>query len=550
MKPRAFSIIGLNILAASAAASVIVLILSLTLLAAGIDLRERQREIDMARTQFAQLTADLEERLGSYANSDLTLANLDNRFDATWAQQVLVSPFENDVTSRLLLVLDGNDQVVFAREHARPAALARQTAALRAARGLVSQIRALEAGHVRKAAPSMSRSGTDWVVKSATVLLQGKPTLINAGLVAGDVGAVTLRHAHAPILIYTSDLQAVIMPMLKSRVLLHDPFVIRGALPPSVASFGLTDAGGQLCASIGWVAGQPAKDLLLGGLAPLAITIAALAGAVLIAYRQGMAGSRLLQESEAKAHHLATHDGLTGLPNRLLLHDRITQALGRGARHGGDVAMLLLDLDRFKVINDAYGHQCGDELIREVARRLRRVCRQAETCARLGGDEFVVLAENCAGAEAAVLAERLAKAMTEPVQLEIATVTISASIGISLCRNGAGEAAEMLRQADLALYKAKETRDTFRFFELEMDSALRDRRELESDLRAALKAKTPHGRLPASVRGQSYHRRRGSGTLDPRATWPDTAVLLCRPCGRMRADWRARCVRPRSCLCR
>ena len=195
---------------------------------------------------------------------------------------------------------------------------------------------------------------------------------------------------------------------------------------------------------------------------------------------------KMIHEAQA-ARRLAFHDQLTGLVNRRQLTEHLTQAVAHAESHGEDVALLLIDLDRFKFVNDTYGHACGDELLREVARRLEAACRPGDICARLGGDEFVVLAPTCSAQDAAVIAQAILKSLAEPVALSATTVHTAASIGISLHAGGEGGDANLLRHADLALYRVKERgRNAFCFFEIEMDQAVQSRRGLEADLRAAI----------------------------------------------------------------
>ncbi|MBM9536946.1 putative bifunctional diguanylate cyclase/phosphodiesterase [Desulfobulbus alkaliphilus] len=173
-----------------------------------------------------------------------------------------------------------------------------------------------------------------------------------------------------------------------------------------------------------------------------------------------------LRDSQSHLYRLAHHDTLTGLPNRLLFQDRLAQAISKAERNRTGVAVLFLDLDRFKIINDTLGHDVGDGLLAEVAGRLQRQCRQSDTVARLGGDEFVFVLEAIGRRhDAAVVATKIMNAMTEPVTVGHHELKISTSIGIALYPDDAGDGEELLKCADMALYAAKETgRNTFEHY--------------------------------------------------------------------------------------
>ena len=191
---------------------------------------------------------------------------------------------------------------------------------------------------------------------------------------------------------------------------------------------------------------------------------------------------------EANLRRAAVHDSMTGLPNRILLADRLEQALNRSRRDGSTVALMLLDLDDFKLVNDSYGHETGDDLLRALALRLTGVIRPADTVARLGGDEFVLLCEGLADTlDALTLAERLREAWSEPFRIGDSTHTVSASIGLALASGGDSNAEAMLRQADAAMYRAKSRgRDKTDVYDEDMRAGARRRLELESDLRDAI----------------------------------------------------------------
>jgi diguanylate cyclase (GGDEF)-like protein len=185
--------------------------------------------------------------------------------------------------------------------------------------------------------------------------------------------------------------------------------------------------------------------------------------------------------------HQALHDALTGLPNRVLVGERLEQALARSTRSGADVAVLFIDLDRFKLINDSRGHAAGDELLVTVAERLRRVVRAEDVVARFGGDEFVVVVEDRAAAfEASVMAERILAELRQPVIVDGQEVFLSASVGIATS-DGTGSPNSLLRDADAAMYRAKEKgRDRAEFFDATMRTEATEHLEIQSALHRAI----------------------------------------------------------------
>ncbi|WP_457573281.1 diguanylate cyclase domain-containing protein [Desulfolithobacter sp.] len=174
-----------------------------------------------------------------------------------------------------------------------------------------------------------------------------------------------------------------------------------------------------------------------------------------------------LRESQSKLYQLAHHDILTGLPNRLLFRDRMKQAVAKAQRHKSRVAILFLDLDKFKDINDTLGHDVGDQLLVEVARRLQQQCRRSDTVARFGGDEFVFILDEIKDRNgAAVVAEKILKAMSEPVRVGCHTLHITTSIGIALYPDHSEDMDQVMKYADMALYQAKaEGRNNYRFYD-------------------------------------------------------------------------------------
>jgi len=195
--------------------------------------------------------------------------------------------------------------------------------------------------------------------------------------------------------------------------------------------------------------------------------------------------------AEERIQFLAYYDSLTGLPNRTLLQDRLAKALASARRHKDKVAVLFLDLDRFKNINDSLGHSYGDLLLQELATRLQTWAREQDTIARLGGDEFiVVLSAIKEVADAAVAAERVAHAISAEFTLQGRVLNVTCSIGISIYPDHGEDAETLIKHADAAMYSSKEGgRNTFRYFTKEMNAEVLDRLTLESSLHTALEKK-------------------------------------------------------------
>ncbi|HXU93386.1 MAG TPA: EAL domain-containing protein [Gallionella sp.] len=200
------------------------------------------------------------------------------------------------------------------------------------------------------------------------------------------------------------------------------------------------------------------------------------------------------KQSEEEIHRLAFYDSLTQLPNRRLLHERLMQSMSISARSGKHGALMFIDLDNFKTLNDTQGHDVGDLLLKEVASRLTRNVREGDTVARLGGDEFVVALESLsvnpheAANQSETIAEKIRSELSQPYQLHGIEHHSSPSIGVSLFRGHQDSLDDVLKQADLAMYQAKAAgRNMVCFFDPAMQTEMEQRAELEKDLRASVR---------------------------------------------------------------
>lgn len=246
----------------------------------------------------------------------------------------------------------------------------------------------------------------------------------------------------------------------------------------TVTTFGAVTSGGLL-------GNDAALALLIAGIA-----LSLLLGAMMLLLGTGRARAlRIVSEQTGELRHQALHDGLTGLPNRALITDRIDQLLARGRRNGSLGAALYIDLDEFKNVNDTLGHQIGDRLLVAVAARLQGTLRDVDTIGRMGGDEFVVLIDGASlSADPELVADRLLEVIRQPFEIEGATtlpLLVNASIGIAI--GDRPSAGDLLRDADVALYQAKAAgKNCYEIFNSAMQIGIQERIDLEFDLRSAV----------------------------------------------------------------
>ncbi len=197
---------------------------------------------------------------------------------------------------------------------------------------------------------------------------------------------------------------------------------------------------------------------------------------------------RVIESSRAekRIRHLAYSDVLTGLPNRVLFIDELLLSIEQARKAGESVAVLFLDLDRFKNVNDTLGHDVGDKLLKAVAQRLRQSVRNVDSVARLGGDEFTIVLNNIDGTSAAVAAQHICQTLSAPFEIDDHDIFVTTSVGISLYPIDGKDVNTLLKHADTAMYRAKKTKNSFQFFEAAMEQSISEHVRLENDLRRAL----------------------------------------------------------------
>lgn len=265
-------------------------------------------------------------------------------------------------------------------------------------------------------------------------------------------------------------------------------FSTDSALTVGYVSAPVLDQSGRILGFFNWSPNRPAMSLIWQ-VAPALVGAFGLGAVLLLLLMRRLSRtSALLEASEGNATFLAFHDALTQLPNRALFADRLGQAIANWRHSGARFALHVIDLDRFKHVNDTLGHPAGDELMRQVAARLNGLVTDVDTAARIGGDEFAIVQLDVKDVGAALaVSQRIVVELQRPFDLMGHEALIGASVGVTLSDEGTADADDLLRQADVALYEAKTSgRGRYQLFAGELDLAVQERRAIELDLRAAI----------------------------------------------------------------
>lgn len=236
--------------------------------------------------------------------------------------------------------------------------------------------------------------------------------------------------------------------------------------------------------------------------------------------------------------HQALHDSLTGLPNRALLQDRIEQTIQQAKRHKTNIALMLLDLDRFKDINDTLGHTVGDKVLQEISFRLRKCLRTSDTVARLGGDEFAIISPDVNISQADAFTKKVINKINQPIVIEEQSLLVGVSIGITFFPDNGGDADTLLRQADIAMYDAKRNKKGYSFFHDNLDQLSSNNLSLVADLKEELRQ--PSGRLFLHYQPQINIKSNTIHSTEALLRWnhpsngmmpPDAVVQMCEQSG-------------------
>lgn len=324
------------------------------------------------------------------------------------------------------------------------------------------------------------------------VSLGGKPAILSIMPLVPSSDRVSQAPGSEYLHVSVEFLNDAVIAKIAEKYLLDGAHLLTLSQPTGSAAIPLLDSRGVILGYIGWDQERPGLTLVRKAGPALALATLLAASVLAFLLRRLRRASWALQTSQDQAQYLAFHDMLTGLPNRALFEDRLRRALLSSGTDAGKVALLYLDLDRFKHVNDTLGHPAGDELVRQTAARLQHTVRDVDTVARLGGDEFAVILLDVRDIRSAEdISDRVLQKLQEPFKLIDDQVFVGASIGIALSTGPDADADDLLRKADIALYEAKRNgRGRYQVFAGDMDDLLLRKRKVESELRNALNGGT------------------------------------------------------------
>ncbi len=450
------------------------------------DQRVARREEELVANGMIGWMAEIAGRAVPQTTWDEAVEHLGVRFDADWARQN-IGAYLHDVSGfERAYVLDGRDRPLYAmiRGQDRPASAYADIQGVAAP--LVAAVREAETASRSKSAVQTPPAPNQ---ASVIAILGGEPAVVTASLVQPDFGRVKLSGS-GPIIVTAHILGPAFQAGFADRFMLEGFHVHAGDGPLAHAGetgVRLRDRQGRVVARMGWTPQRPAHRLMNRSLPMVITAMLVFAVAVAALFLRGRAAAQALMASESRAKHMAYHDHLTGLPNRAMMGEQLAQALRETAETGRPLGILNLDLDRFKEVNDTYGHAAGDELITQVATRLKSLAEPDGAVARLGGDEFAILLRNSAIGAPEVLAAKIIESFATPFDLSFGRVYPSISIGVARIEEPNVDSVEALRRADVAMYRAKDQgRACFQIYDGRMDAALQARHALENDLRDAL----------------------------------------------------------------
>ena len=430
------------------------------------------------------------------ANSESAYRKIRLSFDAEWVQVYVGQRLQSYFDHHFVFVTDPSDRILYATLGNRRVDPNWFNSVRNDLNTALDQLRGRSNGTPGNALAGAALAGVDHVpahpqsqriTRLQTFL--GRPAIVVAVAIASPEDLAKNSAEKAPIVMSVKLVDNDVLAEIASHLQLRNLRQIgMEPITPGDYVFKLTDPQAQQIASFAWTPKRPGAEIVSSVIPFIAVAVAgfALLAALVLGHMRRTAAT--IASGESRLRHLALHDPLCGLPNRIFFGERLEAVIADVQRGNPSAAVLYIDLDHFKDVNDTLGHPIGDELIRAVTQRLTHTVREKDLVARIGGDEFAVI--TAVGSDHSTLlniANRLIAAICAPYTISNQTIVIGASIGIAVINEKITGAADIMRHADMALYRAKnEGRNRACNYDTAMDTDLINRKLVENDLRIAI----------------------------------------------------------------
>ena len=452
---------------------------------ANIDQRSLERQTQSVSRVIQARRDQMQMQAASLAVWDETLINTKLAFNANWIERNLASRMHANFGYDALVVVDEANNPTYAMVDGFPVILPENASHNTPYRTLLADLRAT---HLQ-AAPI--GTGQQPVILTDFLLVDDRPALVTAATIVSDTGALQQQPGTEYVLVLTRFLDTTVATEINRQYAIEaGHFTMTSGTAPDQAVYPIVNNAGRFITFFQWTLDRPGQTVLSQTIPMLSVTFLVIGGLVLLLLNQLRRYAEALEAGKHFSRYQASHDELTGLPNRSSFEAELARRLDGRGHEVGTISLLMLDLDRFKQVNDTLGHQAGDELICAVADRLRAVLGKDTLIARLGGDEFgIVLVHNASDTDLPQTSQRVIDAIGQPFELHHYKAHVGASIGIVSIDRGSEEvgSSELMRKADIALYEAKAGgRNRAMVYEEHMNEMLQLQHTIEGELREAL----------------------------------------------------------------
>ena len=449
--------------------------------------------VDHERQLFSRALTNYGERVlrevESVASSEGAIQNIRRSFNQEWTAQRVGTWLETYFDHDHIFIFDRNDDLIYSMVGNRPADMKWFEKARPHLASVLDYVRGRDS-NPRGAIRFNQKALADAHQQTAVIeRLMGRAAIVAAVAIGPNDGSPASLDGAAPIIMSVKYIDDNALASIAAQLRLTNLRKVEQNLPLNGdLAYDLNSPDGTAIARFAWTPKQPGAEIVHNVVPFIAVAFIgfALLAAFVLRYMRRTAAA--IAAGESRLRHLAMHDPLCGLPNRIFFGERLEAAIEEVRGGSAPAAVFYIDLDHFKDVNDTLGHHVGDELIRNVTLRLSHTLRGGDLVARLGGDEFAVISSIAGESEEMLgLAQRIIAAICAPYAINAQNIIIGASIGIAVIDDKCGTAADIMRYADMALYRAKnEGRNRACIYDAAMDADLSSRKLLEADLRAAI----------------------------------------------------------------